>query len=389
LSKKRSNGRTRERKTASVVSSAACSRSSSPGASTLIEILSQPLCWTTCLKDLQENGTLKGIAARFSGAQEWLFVGCGSSYYVAQAAAATMTALTAKPSRAVAASEILLFPELILIPEGCLPVLISRSGRTSEVLKVAELLRARGIDTLGISCAPGQKLETLVTTAIVLPPADEQSTVMTRSFTSMLMALQALAATICGREDFLASQQAIIRPAEKLLDALPRRVSKFVQQHQFADYVCLGQGPLFGIACESALKLTEMSLSYGQNFHTLEFRHGPKSIVSKDTLIMFLLSESGFKSEVEVLEEIKALGGTIMVVANRASERVRAAADLLIELNIQAPELARLPLYLPPQQLMGLYTGLKKGLDPDNPKNLSRVVLLADESSETSEHATL
>jgi len=132
-----------------------------------------------------------------------------------------------------------------------------------------------------------------------------------------------------------------------------------------------------------------MSLSYGQNFHTLEFRHGPKSIVSKDTLIMFLLSETGFKSEVEVLEEIKALGGTIMVVANRASERVRAAADLLIELEIQAPELAALPLYLLPQQLMGLYTGLKKGLDPDNPKNLSRVVLLADESSETSEHATL
>jgi glucosamine--fructose-6-phosphate aminotransferase (isomerizing) len=78
-----------------------------------------------------------------------------------------------------------------------------------------------------------------------------------------------------------------------------------------------------------------------------------------------------------------------MVVANRASERVRAAADLLIELDIPAQELARLPLYLPPQQLMGLYTGLKKGLDPDNPKNLSRVVLLADESSETSEHATL
>ena len=389
MSKKRSNGRTRERKTASVVSPAASFRSSSPGASTLIEILSQPLCWTTCLKDLHESGTLKGIAARFSGAQEWLFVGCGSSYYVAQAAAATMTALTAKRSRAVAASEILLFPELVLIPEGCLPVLISRSGRTSEVLKVAELLRARGIDTLGISCAPGQKLETLVTTAIVLPPADEQSTVMTRSFTSMLMALQALAATICGRDDFLASQHAIIRPAEKLLDALPRRVSKFVQQHQFADYVCLGQGPLFGIACESALKLTEMSLSYGQNFHTLEFRHGPKSIVSKDTLIMFLLSETGFKSEVEVLEEIKALGGTIMVVANRASERVRAAADLLIELEIPAPELARLPLYLPAQQLMGLYTGLKKGLDPDNPKNLSRVVLLADKSSETSEHATL
>ncbi len=38
---------------------------------------------------------------------------------------------------------------------------------------------------------------------------------------------------------------------------------------------------------------------------------------------------------------------------------------------------------------MGLYTGLKKGLDPDNPKNLSRVVLLDDETSQTSEHAAL
>jgi glucosamine--fructose-6-phosphate aminotransferase (isomerizing) len=162
-----------------------------------------------------------------------------------------------------------------------------------------------------------------------------------------------------------------------------------VEQHDFADYVCLGQGPLFGIACESALKLTEMSLSYGQSFHTLEFRHGPKSIVSEDTLIMFLLSDSGFKSEVEVLEEVKALGGTTMVVANRADERVRHAADLLIELKTEGPELARLPLYLPAQQLMGLFTGLKKGLDPDNPKNLSRVVLLDDETAQTSKHAAL
>jgi glutamine---fructose-6-phosphate transaminase (isomerizing) len=51
--------------------------------------------------------------------------------------------------------------------------------------------------------------------------------------------------------------------------------------------------------------------------------------------------------------------------------------------------LARLPLYLPAQQLMGLFTGLKKGLDPDNPKNLSRVVLLDDEAAQTSKHAAL
>lgn len=363
---------------------------SSPGAFALSEILSQPLCWRTCFSELRDNRTLSRIAEQLGGKRNWLFVGCGSSFYVALSAASTLTALTGMPARAVPASEILLFPRLTLVGDDCIPVLISRSGRTSEVLKVAEAFRERNIATLGISCAPNQTLEKLVSSAIVLPAADEQSTVMTRSFTSMLMALQALAATMGGQEDFLESQRALNPCAERLIEELPNHVAEFVSRHAFADYVCLGQGALYGIACESALKLTEMSVSYGQSFHTLEFRHGPKSIVSQQTLIMFLLSESGYKAELEVLEEIKELGGITFVVTNRAEDRARRAADFLVELGADGPELARLPLYLPAQQLLGLYTGIKKGLDPDRPRHLSRVVVLEDEpSSEASEHAAI
>jgi len=364
-------------------------RKSSPGAFALIEILSQPLCWKTSLTQLRETGVLQRIAAQFAGAQEWVFIGCGSSFYVAQAAAASMTALSRTPARAVPASEILLYPNLYPWSPNSVPVLISRSGRTSEALRVAEDLRARRIDTVGISCAPGQTLEQLVSSAILLPAADEQSTVMTRSFTSMLMALQALAATIGGHTDFLSAQLESVKAGEKLIDTLPQRVGKFVAKHQFADYVCLGQGGLYGIACESALKLTEMSVSYAQSFHTMEFRHGPKSIVSEDTLIVFLLSEAGYKSELEVLEEIKELGGTTMVVTNRADARAKAAADFLVEFNTQASEWAQIPLFLPSQQLMGLYTGTKKGLDPDRPRHLSRVVVLEEETPEAPEHATI
>lgn len=363
---------------------------SSPGAFALAEILSQPSCWNTCLAELRDNRTLSRIAEQFRGKRAWLFIGCGSSFYVALSAASTWTALTGMPARAVPASEVLLFPQLTPVEDDCVAVLISRSGRTSEVLKTAEALRERSIATLGISCAPNQALEKLVSGAIVLPGADEQSTVMTRSFTSMLMALQALAATLAKQEEFLEAQRALKPSAERLIEELPKRIEKFVSQHVFADYVCLAQGALYGIACESALKLTEMSVSYGQSFHTLEFRHGPKSIVSEQTLIMFLLSESGYKAELEVLEEIKELGGVTLVVANRADDRARRAADFLVELGSVEPELARLPLYLPAQQLMGLYTGIKKGLDPDRPRHLSRVVVLEDEpSSEASEHAAI
>jgi glucosamine--fructose-6-phosphate aminotransferase (isomerizing) len=363
---------------------------SSHGAFTLEEILSQPACWRTSLGDVEASGALKATVERFSRIQEWMFIGCGSSYYVAQAAAATLTTLTGLRAQAVAASELLLFPELVLAAKSnFVPVLVSRSGRTSEVLKAAELLAARGIPTLGISCAPGQALEKLATSTIVLPAADERSTVMTRSFTSMLMALQAVGAGLARKQDFLSAQRSLAQGGEELLSTLPQRLREFVSGHSFADYVCLGQGALYGIACESALKLTEMSVSYGQSFHTLEFRHGPKSIVGKETLIVFLLSETGYSAELEVLEEVKKLGGTTLVVSNRAEERARAAADLLVEIGADAPEVARLALYLLTAQLLGLYTGIKKGYDPDKPRNLSRVVVLEEDSQETSEHAAI
>ena len=107
-----------------------------------------------------------------------------------------------------------------------------------------------------------------------------------------------------------------------------------------------------------------MSVSYAQNFHTLEFRHGPKSIVGPETLVIFLLSEQGYDAECDVLQEIKGLGGTTLAVTNRADKRARAASDLLIEFDFELPELVRLAPYVFAGQLTGLYTGLKKVLTP-------------------------
>jgi glutamine---fructose-6-phosphate transaminase (isomerizing) len=361
------------------------------GAYALAEILSQPQCWSACLKLLDENGILKEISGTFAKANDWLFVGCGSSYYVALAAAASWSLLTGSRARAIPASELILFPEQVLAgSQNIVPVLISRSGRTTEVLKAAQLLKSRGISSLALTCAPGQALEKFVSRTICLAPADEQSTVMTRSFTSQLLALQYLAANICGREDFCVALRGLPTIAEGSLNSLPKRVREFVGSCRFANYVCLGQGPLFGLACESALKVTEMSISYAQSFHTLEFRHGPKSVVSPETLLIFLLSETGYEAEVEVLEEVKKLGATTLVVANKADKRARGLADFRIELDSDLPELARIAPCVFGAQLLGLYTGLNKGLDPDRPRNLSRVVLLDEhQSSETIEHASL
>jgi glucosamine--fructose-6-phosphate aminotransferase (isomerizing) len=355
------------------------SPSSGLGAYSLAEILFQPECWTDCLKRLEEGDAIREIGKRFAKSSEWIFVGCGSSYYIAQAAAASWIAITGTRARAVPASEILLFPDLIFDSmKEFVPVLISRSGKTSEVLRVAQVLNEKQIPTLAVSCASREKLESIATASILLPAADEQSTVMTRSFTSMLLALQYLAATLAGDTTLLQSFRELPTLAEKVLADLPNKVREFVNHNPFSDYVCLGQGPYYGLACESALKVMEMSRTYAQSFHTLEFRHGPKSIVNDAVLVTFLLSEKNHAAEVEVVEEIKELGGKTLVVANHISRRARAAADLIVELDCALPEISCLAPFAFAGQLVGFYTAMGKGLDPDRPANLSRVVLLAD-----------
>jgi glutamine---fructose-6-phosphate transaminase (isomerizing) len=345
------------------------------GAHTISEILSEPATWKSCLQTIENGAELQSLNRAFPPKVEWVFIGCGSSFYLAQSAAASWTILTGEKARAIPASEILIFPQLLPVP--CQPVCISRSGHTSEVLQVMEYLEHKlNLRCHAITCGTKTPLEEMSTQCIRLSAADEQSTVMTRSFTSMLIALQALAARRGQRADVLEGLRSLPGQVDQILETIRSSVESLVKSGQFADYVFLGQGPFFGIAQESMLKVKEMSCSYAQSFHTLEFRHGPKAIVSPETLATFVVSESGFDAEVAVLEEIKKLGGATLVVTNACNPTIRSCADFVVELSLDIPEITRVAASVIPGQLLGFYTGISKGLNPDQPKNLSRVVML-------------
>ena len=347
------------------------------GQHTLSEIFSQPQCWKTCLAQLAASAELRAAIQLARPGAKWIFVGCGTSYYLAQAAASTFNYLKL-PARAVPASDLLLYPALTLhAGRDYIPVVISRSGLTSEAVRAAQMLeKDHNLRTLAITCADGQPLEAACSVTLKLLDADERSTVMTRSFTSMLLGLQYLAATVAGNDALRRALLELPQQVEPRLKDVPQRLRSFVESRSFSDFVFLAQGPLFGIASECMLKVTESSSSYAQVFHSLEFRHGPKSIAGPETLIAFLMSETSYDAEVELLEEMKALGAATMVIANRLESRAERASDFAIELGLQSPEFVRPAAFTIWGQLYGAYYGLKKGLNPDSPKNLTRVVEL-------------
>lgn len=352
--------------------------SSLPGQFTLNEILSQPVIWEETNRELERQGTLAQVAQEFSPTAPWLFVACGSSYYLSQIVAYFWSRVLQVPCRALPASELLFDSEEILRHTGARQaVLLSRSGETTEVLRAAELLKKPGsILTLAATCNESSSLEKLCTHTLKLTAADEKSLVMTRSFTSYLLAFQRLGALMIRDHASLAT-----------LDRLPARVAPWLRQHEkqirrfgtrqsFTNFVFLGQGAHYWLAQEAALKVTEMSSSFASAYHTLEFRHGPRSMIGRQSLVTFLVSDAAAEEESLLVEEMKELGAATFVVTNSATPGLKRSSDLLVELELDEPGCVRLAAMAIPAHLLGFAVGLRNGLNPDAPKNVTRFVTL-------------
>jgi len=366
------------RKLTAKIQTIASKKAATPGQYTLSEILSQPASWNETEKQLESAQTLEHLADTFSPRSPWLFVGCGSSYYLSRLIAALWTKQFYIPATGVPASELLFAPEETLRRIGAEQiVLMSRSGETTEVLRAAELLqRHKTVQTLGVTCNPDSPLEKLCTHTFKLSWADEKSTVMTRSFTAILLAFQRLALQFIGDNQLSTALDQLPAKGQIWLDAQAQKIRDFASKRKFADYIFLGQGAHYWLAQEAGLKITEMSASYAQVYHSLEFRHGPRSIAGPETLITIFMSDAAAEAETVLARELKELGAAICVITNRATPELKKHADLLIELELDGPEFARYAVTAIPAHLLGTAVGLRKGLNPDAPPNLTRAVVL-------------
>ncbi|MGC2465294.1 MAG: SIS domain-containing protein [Candidatus Acidiferrum sp.] len=352
--------------------------SQAAGQQTLQEILTQPATWLETARQFEQNTEMLEAFQFFSPKEPCLFVACGSSYYLSQTIAAQWTTLLEAACTAMPASELLFATdEALKRTDARQIVLVSRSGKTTEVLQAARLLKERAaVRTLGVTCSQSSVLEELCTQMVRLPWADEKSMVMTRSFTSILLLFERLGAKFTGDDGLEAALGGLPEKTTRWLADNAAKIRALGTKRVFEDFVFLGQGAHYWLAQEAALKMTEMSSSYAQAYHTLEFRHGPKSIASRETLITFLFSEAAADEEVLLASELKKLGAATMIVANRATSALKRESDLVIELGLEEPELARTAITAIPAQLLGLAVGLRKGLNPDEPKNLTRAVVL-------------
>jgi len=285
------------------------------------EIASQPDMWERTLAVLPEVRELLPADGR-----RVAILGCGTSFFIAQAIAMLREAGGRGETDAFVASEA---PAARAYDDV---LAISRSGTTTEVVRALEALPAR-VPSVVITAVAETPVVAAGGGAIVLGHADEQSIVQTRFATSTLALLRA------HLGEKLAPVIAQARAA--LAEPLP------VEPTEFEQFVFLGHGWGAGLAAEAALKFREASLSWTEAYFAMEYRHGPISVAGTRTLVWLIGGD-----DESLISDIRATGATVRV----------AGVDPMAELVTI--------------QLTAVALAQARGLDPDNPQHLTRSVVL-------------
>jgi fructoselysine-6-P-deglycase FrlB-like protein len=256
-------------------------------------------------------------------------IGCGTSYFMAQSFADLRERLGQGETDAFPASE---FPTDRSYDTV---VALTRSGTTTEVLRLLETLRdGTRAHTVAITADPGAAVVGLADDHVILGFADEKSIVQTRFATTSLALWRAWLG-----EDLTA---VIEQGRSAVTIALPQRALDSAQ------FTFLGTGMTVGIANEAALKLREASQSWTEAYPAMEFRHGPISVVGPaSTVWIFGPPPPG------LLSDLQETGAYV------ESSDLDPMADL-----IKAQRLA-------------VALAEAKGLNPDEPRHLTRSVQLS------------
>lgn len=286
------------------------------------ELSSQPECWIRAAGQAAAHG-----AALPAAGERAAIVGCGTSFFMAQAVAALREESGQGETDAFAASE---FPHGRSYDRV---VALTRSGTTTEVLEL--LGRLRGCTrTTAVTADPETPVMESADDIVVLDYADERSVVQTRFATTALTLLRAHLGL---------HSDAVVADARTALEApLPEGLVECTQ------FTFLGRGWTVGLANEAGLKMREASLAWTEAYPAMEYRHGPISITTRGTATWML----GEAPE-GLAQQVRETGGLW----------VAGALDPLAEL-VRAQRLA-------------VAVAAARGLNPDQPRHLTRSVILS------------
>jgi tagatose-6-phosphate ketose/aldose isomerase len=338
------------------------------------EIAQQPGIWPEVIACVQRQGGATFVRQQLATpGLRVLLTGAGSSAFIGDCLAPAIVRRHGMRACAVATTDLVAGPERLLQPDApTLMVHFARSGDSPEstaALQLADRLLG-DCRHFVVTCNGAGALSELArrreskAQLLVLPEAaHDRAFAMTSSFTSMLLA---------ASHAFGLVEQAPTRVAAEILQRAPKLAERLVAQ-RFQRVVYLGSNEWKGLAHEAALKLLELTDGRVIGLHDtpLGFRHGPKTVVDANTLVVLFVSLDAHarRYDLDLLRELRHDGraGRVLALAANGEGLEGAEDDILFEDPAQRDDVAALPAMALLPQVFALHQSLALGLAPDNP----------------------
>lgn len=343
------------------------------------EINQQPETWLKTLKQVQtERKEIQAFIDQVLKQDDFdvIFTGAGTSEFVGSNVYSHVAQFVNYKAKSYGTTDILSSPTYFLSKtKPTLLVSFARSGNSPESVAVVNLANqyCENVYHLFVTCNKNGALSKIAETldnAYALNLTDEthdQSFVMTSSFSNMSLAtLLIFDASLESKVEALAEVGRNILSQEDKFEAI-------VKNYNFGRIVYLGANTLKGIAQESALKMLELTAGkVVVAFDTpLGFRHGPKSIISEDTLALTYISNDAYakKYEVDLIREManQRKSNKLMAVLPKQDDEVASLVDFSFVVDADLPNALLGVAYIVVAQLLAYYKALSFNITPDNP----------------------
>ncbi len=263
-----------------------------------------------------------------------------------------------------------------------LAVGISQSGETADTLSAMEAAREAGANLFTVCNVQGSQATRVSEGVIYTHAGPEIGVASTKAFTTQLVALYLLALYLRqirnGKlerqylDDLARLPQAVndvIAQQEKPMAELAR---KYFRSENF---LYLGRGINYPIALEGALKLKEISYIHAEGYPAGEMKHGPIALIDNEMPVVAIATgkDTVFEKVKSNLQEVKARDGVVIALTDRDPEELGGVCDEIIEVPSVSPLLQPIVNVIP-LQLLAYFTGLRRGADVDQPRNLAKSV---------------
>jgi glucosamine--fructose-6-phosphate aminotransferase (isomerizing) len=318
----------------------------------------------------QDEDEIRTIASAILRAKGTFLVGCGTAAKACMAAEYFFSVVAQHHVNFAPASEFKLHHHFL--KRESLLIVVSQSGETADVLEAMRVAKTKGAKVLAIVNVKGSTIDREADYTLHINAGPERAVASTKALTGQLAVLLLIAYALGDR--LQEGKTLMLEAAAKVNDMLnPRyveRIEKIAKRiFEKEDLYIIGKGWNYPMALESAIKIQEVSYVHAEGFAGGELKHGPLALIEQGTPCIVLAGEDEVLGDIlSNAMEVKSRGGLVIGVGPRQAE--------VFEEWLKTPDVgtAQAIVNIIPIQVLAYFLAVKRGKNPDMPRNLAKSV---------------